>query len=651
MKRILLLSLVLLTLGCTGERDKQCSEGETDFCACPGAELGVKTCNDEGVYDACQCENADVVDDTQTTDTGGQDTQTADTGGEDTQTADTGGQDTQTADTGGQDTADTSTGPTPDPNTAAALSNLVSGTVPTQLDRVAVTGFRHRPAEASGFFVQATPEGPAIFVQTPLDGSAPALGDIISLSADTVINTDPANADPPTVTTFSGLATHGSDYDISLLTQDVSSATDLVSAAESYESELITATFTLTSGPNNAGLKHRGFGADTDGISGNPRLLLRLPDALQTYYGLAPGCAVQLSNSPFWTWTPEGGSVVAEPHIWSLDTEVQVTDCPSANLISAHAQSATQIVLTFDRAIDPATLTTSDVTITIGNTTAVVIINNVLVAQNTAIVTTATQAANTEYNVTLSANVRDVFGEALDANTASYLGFAPPARVVINEVGPNIDNRCELVELRVTAAGAMNGWTLWSQEFLLMEFPRFPVLEADDLIVVHLSQGRVECSGGTVPANESEGKNSNGATSNAYANAFDWYSPGGAFVTDYSTALVLRDASGAIVDAVLLTVDSAGDQASCASYVTVAGTNNVAAEAAGAGQWVTESNTVPTGGFIDAAFCEHAVTALNTGIDKDTGASMQRNGGSDFNNKLDWAILAPTWGAPNNNSP
>ena len=96
--------------------------------------------------------------------------------------------------------------------------------------------------DPEGFFLQADPTGPAIFVQ--MDGgtlaSAPQTGDVVDLEVNAVTLADAQRR----VVAFSNYVKQSGGAPTSSLTQDISAATDVVTNLDGYESELVSATGT-----------------------------------------------------------------------------------------------------------------------------------------------------------------------------------------------------------------------------------------------------------------------------------------------------------------------------------------------------------------------------------------------------------------------
>jgi hypothetical protein len=177
--------------------------------------------------------------------------------------------------------------------------------------------------------------------------------------------------------------------------------------------------------------------------------------------------------------------------------------CPAPTVIGATPISATQVVVTFDRKLDPATVDAADFTFDNGLTAmnAMVNANGVDVT-----VTTSQDAPGITYTVTV-ANLNDVLGAPIGMpNSTMFTSYVPVAQMILNELSPNITGGHDLIELLVTGDGSTNGITILqkgSATDTLITMPDLSVV-AGDFIVVHLVPSGVA---GIAPAAETMSKN------------------------------------------------------------------------------------------------------------------------------------------------
>lgn len=323
------------------------------------------------------------------------------------------------------------------------------------------------PNDVPGFFVQAEANGPAMFVSVnPAMLVPPALvGDRVSFQATNKVflSNSGTTAAVDTASAISGWTILSSGHPVQNLntaspaglTVDRTLATDLVTALESYESELIRLTGDIAGAFVAAGSPHFAAPLNTAGVTGDVNLQIRLPDALISMMELTPGCRITITHGPVWRFTSATANR-AQPSAYSAQ-DITVIACPAPRVLSAFALSDTSVEVAFDRSIDPASVQPTDFTIT-GLT-----VSGAVASGRTVRLATSAQTQDQPYTVTVG-GVTDTYGTAVDpsANTAGFYGYAPAsasAGLVINEIDydQNINpDSTEFVELVNTAAGPVS---------------------------------------------------------------------------------------------------------------------------------------------------------------------------------------------------
>ena len=297
--------------------------------------------------------------------------------------------------------------------------------------------------EPAGFFVQAEMTGPAIFVAVDPASTTPTV-DVGDELAFTVTDLD-TDAMLRRVTAITGLSELSTGNDVTALRQDVSAATDLVSALDDYESERMTAAFTVVAAFAGAGTEFEAAAIDTAGITGDTNLRFRLPAALRASRNIEEGCTVSV-DGVMWRFNAAAQISVFE------DAFITGVTCPAPTVTSAVAASATEVVVTFDRAIDPASVMADGSQFTITDGTTPLAVTAAAASGSNVTLTTAAQTSGTTYTVTVASTVTDLLGTGVDAtmNTAMFTGFMAPAPgLVINEIDydqPGTDG-AEFIEL------------------------------------------------------------------------------------------------------------------------------------------------------------------------------------------------------------
>ncbi|HEY8432945.1 MAG TPA: lamin tail domain-containing protein [Sandaracinaceae bacterium] len=345
-----------------------------------------------------------------------------------------------------------------------AVRDATPGTIDLAIDDAIVTYVKPNIGDdPAGFFLQAEPTGPAIFVRidpatlTP----APEVGQVVDLRA-----TDTATEQGRREIVAIGIGSwnvESSGHDVTFLTQDVSGV-DLEAMLDDFESELVTATFSLRGAFRPAGAGFQKISIDTAALPTSSTLTLRLPDALVSTLTFEPGCRYTVTSTPLWRLNEEAQVSAFQASEVSLDS----CDAPIVRL--AVALNERTAVVVFNRVIDPASVMAdgSQFTIVDSTTTAIPVTGAMAAAgTNRVLVTTgADMVGGTFYNLTVAATVRDTVGTGVDPTMATdtFEGFTP--HLVINELDyddPGTDD-AEFVEIYNpgTAAIPLAGVTLYA---------------------------------------------------------------------------------------------------------------------------------------------------------------------------------------------
>jgi hypothetical protein len=364
-----------------------------------------------------------------------------------------------------------------------ALTQAIEGAYVTYIKPKLPVG-----TEVGGFFLQAEPEGPAMFVAVDPATLSPALkvGDRVSLSVTKKTDITGVNA-AETVTGVTRLSeghpvkNQSTATPAGLAVDRSTVVADLQANVANYESELIFLSGTLASDPLNAGGGHTGFEINTTGATA-PRL--RLPTTLVEEFKLVKGCGFTLKAGPVWRF-----NTTAQPSAYAL-SDLNL-DCPATVLVSASPGSLTQARLTFDRSIDAASITNAAQQFTFSNglqaTAATVNGRDVTV-------TTTAQTRATEYTVTVANTVKDVLGKPVAASTTpvSFVGFqnlvARGGRLLITGTG-----------FTDATAVTLGGKT---QAFVVDSNTQVTIASVDDATPVGVQPIVVTTPGGDVAAGE-----------------------------------------------------------------------------------------------------------------------------------------------------
>ncbi|MGM0558666.1 MAG: Ig-like domain-containing protein, partial [Myxococcota bacterium] len=517
-----------------------------------------------------------------------------DTGDDATDAADTTDTEDDTTDVE-DDTADADAGTVePDPAASDQIETVLGGTNAT-IEQVAVTYTKPNVGgDAAGFFVQAEQTGPALFVEVDPTAVDPDIvaGDILTFD---VTGTDEVDG-LSKATSIENIDYLGSGYDVSQLAQDVTDATDLVSALDDYTAELLTADVEVVDDFGFAGGGHEAAQVETAGVTGNADLLFRAPSDFVDTYGLQNTCTLTVGPTPMWRFNAD-----AQLSAYAIE-DISNVNCPAPTVTEAVATSATEVEVTFNRALDDTTVAETEFTIE-DDGGAGLNVTGATVSDNVVTLTTDAQTEGTSYTVTVSDNVLDVFGSAVDqaANTADFLGYAPAATVVINELSATADGNCDLVELRVTEGGSMTGFEFYENDSSVLTFDGL-IVQKNDYVIIHADEADCNTNGAT---NETAApdEQSNANFPENYDSAYDWWSSENSF-GGVDRSFWLADASGDIQD--FVTFAGAADASACTGYDATNSAVTVTNTAAGAGEWVADDGSALSG-LSEEEYCENAV--------------------------------------------
>jgi hypothetical protein len=525
-------------------------------------------------------------------------------------------------------------GPIPD-GIAAARATADGTGLALRIHEVTVTYLKPQIGsttnDPAGFTIQAQQEGPALFVAVdPATLTPPAeVGDVVSFRI-TELGTVGMQRRALAIEGYTRASTGA---DVAALAQDLSSASDVVSMIDSYDSELVTVTGSVAGAFGNAGAGFQSASFDTAGLSGDANFKLRVPLTLVDAIDMVMGCQIAAVRIPMGRFNAQ-----AQPGVFSA-SDFTMSGCPAPVVASVVALSPTSVRLTFSRNILPSSVMADGSQFTFDNGLTA---SAAVVSGRTVTLTTSAQAIGTTYAVTVASTVTDLQGTGVGTpDNGTFPGFVTPAVVRINEVNANITGGCDLIELRVVSGGGMTGFKLQERNGgtgeLALTFPGF-IVQANDLIVVHLNSGSATCNPGTATQETMTTSDQPAATfAGNYDTAYDfWNADAGLVATD--NVLTLRDAANAIIDAVFLSDNPAG-------ATTAAATETAAAAVGAANQW-----DPALAEYLDTVFRVNAVDDLNATGTTAADNSIQRLDDTDDNNKADWttgAGAAQTWGALN----
>ncbi|HIE71485.1 MAG TPA: hypothetical protein EYP98_15650, partial [Planctomycetes bacterium] len=215
----------------------------------------------------------------------------------------------------------------------AAIRSAEAGAINLAVGTVMVTVARpEHGRDVAGFFVQANPTGPAIFVAHNPAANGIQAGTLLSFTA-----TECADSyGQRIVTSLIDLVLSGQG-NVGDMLQDVNAADDLESALGDYEAEYLGADVTLTGGMGFAGNSFSGAPISTAGMP-DSGLILRLPDTLQTRLQLVEGCSLTIKG-PMWRYRD-----TAQLSAYRREA-LRNIECPATALTEELAMSSTEVRL------------------------------------------------------------------------------------------------------------------------------------------------------------------------------------------------------------------------------------------------------------------------------------------------------------------
>lgn len=295
-------------------------------------------------------------------------------------------------------------------NGASELLQAVRNGSYASIYRATVTYLKPQVAsEPAGFFLQAMPQGPAVFVAVGPStlSPEPAVGDRVSFDFSTLSTSNGMHQ----ITGLSNWQVSSRGHPILPLVQDIGLGAHLPA---DLESELVG--FAAVLGPLSAiGGEYVGAPITTATWGPASGVQLRIPQELQDSMDLSANCAVTLSAVPFWV-----SGAAGFPSAYSTQDFVSVS-CPAPTVAGATALSPTTVLLVFDRVLDPATVLPDGSQFTISPPLTVVAA--AVRSAKEVTLTTAGQTPGASYSVEVASTVRDIYSTGVGTpDTVSFTG-------------------------------------------------------------------------------------------------------------------------------------------------------------------------------------------------------------------------------------
>ncbi|MEO7729362.1 MAG: DNA/RNA non-specific endonuclease [Kofleriaceae bacterium] len=289
------------------------------------------------------------------------------------------------------------------------VSLIIHGVTVTYLKPLIGT----EPADPAGFTIQAAKLGPALFVAVdPATLTPPAqVGDVV----DFTITSKKTVAQQPRALAIVRYAQTATGADVGALAQDLTGAADVVSALDSYESELVSLTGTIVQDPSAGGTGFQRAAISTTGLPGDANFQIRAPEDVFDAIDMAKTCQLTVTHVPM-------GRFNAQAQLAAFSaSEISIHGCPAPVIVNAVATSATTLQLTFSRNILASSVLSNGSQFTFDNGLTA---SAAAVGGRAITLTTTAQALATTYLATIAASVTDLQGSSVGApGTASFVGF------------------------------------------------------------------------------------------------------------------------------------------------------------------------------------------------------------------------------------
>jgi endonuclease G len=289
------------------------------------------------------------------------------------------------------------------------VSLIIHGVTVTYLKPLVGT----EPADPAGFTIQAAKPGPALFIAVdPASLTPPAqVGDVV----DFTITSKKTVAQQPRALAIVRYARTATGADVGALAQDLTGAPDVVSALDSYESELVSLTATIVQDPSAGGTGFQRAAISTTGLPGDANFQIRAPEDVFDAIDMANTCQVTVTRVPMGRFNAQ-----AQLAVFSA-SDLALHGCPPPAIVSAVATSSTTLQLTFSRNILASSVLAdgSQFVFDQGLTASAAAVGGRSIT-----LTTTAQALATTYLATIAATVTDLQGSPVAApSTASFVGF------------------------------------------------------------------------------------------------------------------------------------------------------------------------------------------------------------------------------------
>lgn len=321
--------------------------------------------------------------------------------------------------------------------------------------------------DPAGFFIQASQNGPALFIAVDPSTVAGGLlqGDTVDLTVDTVKVLNGLRV-VTAISSVTRMATTPSP--ISGLVASGTAADFLATGTlDGFESRLVSFDGVSTTEAAAIGSGYKGINFNTTGTpDAGSNLRLRMPTALADAQYFGPGCTFTVTGVPMWRFT---GSAQPSPFVQSEITNIV---CPAPKTVSASATSNTGATVSFDRDLQASSITAGAFSVVASDGGVLAVSAATAATARSVALTTGAQLGGEPYTVTVANTVQDMRGTGCAApnNTTTFTGAAGAVcapGVVISALytaggnsGATYNQKFVELHNRTGAAVSLAGWSI-----------------------------------------------------------------------------------------------------------------------------------------------------------------------------------------------
>lgn len=293
------------------------------------------------------------------------------------------------------------------------------------LERVMVTYTRPELGDddPAGFYIQVTPEGPALFVAVEEAENTAELPVMTGQVIDLEVEAADLVASGTVVTDYGDIGIIRRYFPPAMMVVDVTDLDDLVDDLDAYESRVVSADLVVESEPSFAGDGYEAYQVSTDGVTeAGESLTLRVPWYHVDNLGLEEGCEIRIEDVPVGRYFDN-----AQLGAWYLN-EIELVDCDPTEPVATRVLDDSRVYVDFNRALGEEEVQEDGSDFTIEGLT----VESATYEFNKVLLTTEEQTGGEEYTVEVDDGLTDFWGRSA-GGSIDFTGFEP-LEVAITEL-------------------------------------------------------------------------------------------------------------------------------------------------------------------------------------------------------------------------